>query len=68
MNETTFNNIIRSQPIFAELYRQQKFQRHQLKLKKMRDARDAYRLLHPLEKPYRKSYFTRNAFAFEHSN
>jgi len=68
MNEQTFINIINSQPIFAHLYFIQKQERKLAKAKKLREKRQAHRLLNPLVKPYRKNYFTRNVFTYENSN
>jgi hypothetical protein len=68
MNEEQFINIINSQPIFAHLYFIQKQERKLAKAKKLREKRQAHRLLNPLVKPYRKNYFTRNVFTYENSN
>jgi len=68
MNEEQFINIINSQPILGKLYLKQKQERKLAKARQMKEKRQAHRLLNPLTKPYRKSYFTRNVFMFENSN
>jgi hypothetical protein len=62
MNAEQFINIVNAQNILRKIYLQQKQERKLEKAKQMREKRQAHRLQNPLPHPYKKSYFTKNAF------
>lgn len=62
MDQITFENIIKSQSKFADLWRKQQHEKKIAHNLKMSIARAEKRLLNPLKNPYKKTYFTKNAF------
>jgi len=62
LDQQTFENIIKSQKLFSDLWKKQQQAKRLAHNEKMTIARAEKRLHNPLPHAYRKSYFTRNVF------